>query len=271
MNIKKYILIAVGTFLVIVALAVCVSARFTFSNITVAPYAFIETFFSQWSPTLSVIGTFIIAILAFLAIYDNRRIQRLAINNQYLSNVEEWVRTNLDMLTRINKTFMLLAPESKRKKTLENENNILEAEERTLKEQKVLTNEEKGAQSAEASNRLEDINKRLIENIQKRIDINKQIMEIDENSVAESKTILDELRRMGGQVAYSEMKVKSVARLMGDDELAKFLDSYFAYGSNAAKVIEEDNFNKGIEIIEEMTEILSTVLNRVGYLRDKNY
>jgi hypothetical protein len=76
---------------------------------------------------------------------------------------------------------------------------------------------------------------------------------------------------MGGQVAYSEMKVKSVARLMGDDELAKFLDSYFAYGSNATKVIEEDNFNKCIEIIGEMTKILGTVLNRVGYLRDKNY
>lgn len=73
MNIKNYIFIAIGAFVVIVALAIGVSARFNVSNITADPYAFIENFFNQWSLALSGAGTVILALSVFSFIYENRR------------------------------------------------------------------------------------------------------------------------------------------------------------------------------------------------------
>lgn len=73
MNIKRFVIIACSVFLVIVALAVCVSARFSWSNITSDPYAFILNFFDQWSLALSAAGTIILAISVFAFIYENRR------------------------------------------------------------------------------------------------------------------------------------------------------------------------------------------------------
>ena len=73
MNIKRVVIIACSVFLVIVALAVCVSARFSLSNITSDPYAFILNFFDQWSLALSAAGTIILAISVFAFIYENRR------------------------------------------------------------------------------------------------------------------------------------------------------------------------------------------------------
>lgn len=73
MNIKKYIFIAIGAFVAIVALAIGVSARFNVSNITADPYAFIEKFFNQWSLALSAAGTVILALSVFSFIYENRR------------------------------------------------------------------------------------------------------------------------------------------------------------------------------------------------------
>lgn len=73
MNIKRVVIIACSVFLVLVALAVCISARFSLSNITSDPYAFISSFFNQWSLALSATGTIILAISVFASIYENRR------------------------------------------------------------------------------------------------------------------------------------------------------------------------------------------------------
>lgn len=73
MNIKKYIFIAIGVFVAIVVLAIGISARFSLSNITADPYAFIENFFSQWSPALAAASTIIVAVMVFWTIYNSRR------------------------------------------------------------------------------------------------------------------------------------------------------------------------------------------------------
>lgn len=73
MNIKRVAFIVGSVFLAIVALAVCVSARFSLSNITSDPYTFISSFFNQWSLALSATGTIILAISVFAFIYENRR------------------------------------------------------------------------------------------------------------------------------------------------------------------------------------------------------
>lgn len=73
MNIKRVVIIACSVFLGLVALAVCVSARFSLSNITSDFYAFIFSFFDQWSLALSGAGTIILAISVFAFIYENRR------------------------------------------------------------------------------------------------------------------------------------------------------------------------------------------------------
>jgi len=73
MNIKRVAFIVGGVFLTIVSLAVCVSARFSLSNITSDPYTFISSFFNQWSLALSAAGTIILAISVFAFIYENRR------------------------------------------------------------------------------------------------------------------------------------------------------------------------------------------------------
>ena len=73
MNIKRVAFIAGGAFLAIIALAVCVSARFSLSNITSDPCTFILNFFDQWSLALSAAGTIILAMSVFAFIYENRR------------------------------------------------------------------------------------------------------------------------------------------------------------------------------------------------------
>lgn len=73
MNIKKAVIIAITAFVIIVVLAIGLSARFSFSNIVDDPYTFIEKFFSQWSLALSAAGTIILAISVFAFIYENRR------------------------------------------------------------------------------------------------------------------------------------------------------------------------------------------------------
>ncbi|MDD5500740.1 MAG: hypothetical protein PHH57_03525 [Candidatus Omnitrophica bacterium] len=73
MSVKRLAIIVCVVFLVIVALAVCVSARFSLSNITSDPYVFISAFFNQWSLALSAAGTIILAVSVFTFIYENRR------------------------------------------------------------------------------------------------------------------------------------------------------------------------------------------------------
>jgi len=73
MNIKKLGFIAIGVFLIIAALAIGISARFSLSSIAGAPYTFIENFFRQWSPALAAAGTIILALSIFFFIYESRR------------------------------------------------------------------------------------------------------------------------------------------------------------------------------------------------------
>jgi hypothetical protein len=73
MNIKKYLYIGIGVFLVIVFLAAGTTAEFKLSNVTSDVYGYIEKFFSQWSLALGAAGTVILAISVFLFIYENRR------------------------------------------------------------------------------------------------------------------------------------------------------------------------------------------------------
>lgn len=75
MNIKKYLSIAIGAFLVIVILTIGISAKFSLLNITANPYQFIEDFFNQWSPALGAASTVILAVLVLWTMYDNRRSQ----------------------------------------------------------------------------------------------------------------------------------------------------------------------------------------------------
>jgi len=73
MNIKKYLYIGIGVFLVVVFLAAGTTAEFKLSNITSDVYSYIEKFFSQWSLALGAAGTIILALSVFFFIYENRR------------------------------------------------------------------------------------------------------------------------------------------------------------------------------------------------------
>ena len=73
MSIKKYLYIGIGLFLLIVVLAVGITAEFKLSNITDDVYAFIDEFFSRWSLALSAAGTIILGLLVFFNVYEGRR------------------------------------------------------------------------------------------------------------------------------------------------------------------------------------------------------
>lgn len=102
MNIKKYLYIGIGIFIVIVLLAVGITSEFKPSNITGNFYAFVEKFFSQWSPALAAAGTLIVAVVAFMTIYENRRSQRLATYERYFSQVEEWTENERQFLLNLH-------------------------------------------------------------------------------------------------------------------------------------------------------------------------
>jgi hypothetical protein len=94
MNIRKYLLIAIGAFLVIVILAVGISAKFSLSSIMANPYQFIEDFFDQWSPALSAAGTIILAGLVLWTMYDNRRSQERE-KEQAIHALHDEIHSNL--------------------------------------------------------------------------------------------------------------------------------------------------------------------------------
>jgi len=66
---KLLLLAGIGIFVIIVLLAIGITAKFSFQNIKTDPYDFISRFFSQWSPALSAAGTLIAATLAGTSIY----------------------------------------------------------------------------------------------------------------------------------------------------------------------------------------------------------
>lgn len=95
MSIKKVVIIAVAAFVVIVVLAIGLSARFSLSNIVDDPYAFIEKFFSQWSLALSAAGTIILALSVFSFIYENRRREERE-NRQAIHALHDEILWNLN-------------------------------------------------------------------------------------------------------------------------------------------------------------------------------
>lgn len=110
MNIKKYLCIAVGIFVAIVVLAIGISSRFSLSNITYDPYAFIEGFFAQWSPALSAAGVLIAAGLAFWAIYEGRQSQERereqamhALHDEIHSNMDDIIRLHFQVSEKVRK------------------------------------------------------------------------------------------------------------------------------------------------------------------------
>ena len=98
---KKYVSVAIGVFFLIVFLAVAVSARFSLSNIMANPYQFIEDFFEQWSPALSAAGTIIVAALAFLSLYENRRSQERE-RESAIHALHDEIRSNLTDISRLS-------------------------------------------------------------------------------------------------------------------------------------------------------------------------
>ena len=94
MNIRKYLLIAIVAFLVIVILAVGISAKFSLSNIMANPYQFIEDFFDQWSPALSAASTIILAGMVLWTMYDNRRSQERE-KEQAIHALHDEIHSNL--------------------------------------------------------------------------------------------------------------------------------------------------------------------------------
>lgn len=110
MNIKKYLFIAIGVFLAIVALAVGVSARFDLSNITADPYGFIENFFNQWSPALGAASTIILVVTVFWTIYESRRSRDRekgqvihALHDEIHSNLTDIIRLRFQISERVRK------------------------------------------------------------------------------------------------------------------------------------------------------------------------
>lgn len=269
MKIKKYVLIGIGAFSCIVALVIGISARFSLSNITSDPFSFIENFFHQWSPALAAAGTITVAIFAFIAIYESRRSQKLMMHDHSFSKVEEWARNDIDILMRITAMLRLLAPSSRRRKTLESELKTLDEEAMSLKNQMEMLEGEKSLHDIEASAQLEGVSRRLIEITQKRIDIMKELVKSGERELANVKNNLEELVKVVGRGAYGEMIAKPAIHLIGDAELIVRFDDHLDLGMELAKAIEEDNPEKGLEMTQRMERAVSLLLARVTYLRNK--
>ena len=94
MKVWKYILIAVGAFLVIVVFAAGVTARFSISNITADTYGFIEKFFSQWSPALGAASTVILVVTVLWTIYNHHRGEE-RVKEQVIHALHDEIHSNL--------------------------------------------------------------------------------------------------------------------------------------------------------------------------------
>jgi len=123
MGIKKYLLIALGVFLAIVVLAVCISARFNFLSIIDEPYAFVEKFFNQWSLALSAAGTVILALSVFSFVYENRRREERE-KQQAIQALHDEIHWNL---TRIIKLRFELSERLRHLETYEKVPEVLKA------------------------------------------------------------------------------------------------------------------------------------------------
>lgn len=262
MSIKKYLYVGIGVFLFIVFLAVCVTAEFKLSVITSDVYAFVEDFFNRWSPALAAAGTVIVAILTFIAIYESRRTRMIMMHEQRFFEVEEWTRNNMALIGRIRVMFGLSRYKIEAKRRLERQNRKLKHEEKILENQKHTRN-------AEVISRLEDITRRLKENREKQIKISKEIMQILQDDSENTKKNIDEIMRTWGQISYSEAIVKPVIRAIGDSELLTLFDAYYCLGLQLTKMISKEDLTKIDSLTSAINKILSGLVERVNYLREK--
>jgi hypothetical protein len=108
MNVKKYLYIAVGVLLILLILAVALSADFSFTNITSDPYGFIVKFFELWAPAVGAVGTLIVAVVIILVLNYIRRSQERE-KEQSIYALHDEIDINLSVILplrhRIDKTL----------------------------------------------------------------------------------------------------------------------------------------------------------------------
>ncbi len=258
-NIKKYLFIAIGTFLAIIIVAFGISARFDFSNIAIAPYQFIEDFFINWSPALSAVATFIVAILAFLAIYEGRRSHRLAVLDQQYSKIEEWIRDNVEAFRSMRLTIELSELEATREKELESENDSLG------KKRKMLESEMHAGKS--------ENNEELREITEKLIGINKELLSINERKIDFIKEGFEESRKTIVKIAGSDITIAPLIYSIGDVELKKLYESYASLVTKKTETLERATIEDSLDIfkkpINEMRNALQNLLVYIYHLRNK--
>jgi hypothetical protein len=67
-RVNKYYYTIITVFVLLLLLAVALSAEFSFSKITSDPYQFVVTFLELWAPAVGAIGTIVVAIVIILVL-----------------------------------------------------------------------------------------------------------------------------------------------------------------------------------------------------------
>ena len=97
MNVKKYYYIAGAVIVLLLVLAIAVSAEFRFSNITSDPYVFIVKFLELWAPAIGAIGTIIVAIVIIIVLNYIRRSQERE-KEQSIHALHDEININLSVI-----------------------------------------------------------------------------------------------------------------------------------------------------------------------------
>jgi hypothetical protein len=271
MNVKKYLYISIGVFLLIVFLAAGITAEFRLSNITSDVYDYIEKFFSQWSLALSAAGTIILAISVFFYIYENRRSQKLALFEARSSKLEEWASYNSDLIYQLTKEFIRSEESSTAIKQLESEKKALQDEKRRLQNQEKKLEIEKNAGNPEANDKLVDVIKRLIKISEKEKSVNKQIVEILQLGLEDLSEYWKEGVKIDSKVDYNQMIARPIIYSMGDSELIEYFDRYSNLRLELHEAIRGEEYGKCAVTSSDMLDIIRNMLSRLNELREKNY
>jgi hypothetical protein len=75
MRIQKYFFITTIILVLLLSLAIALSAEFSLTKITSDPYGFLVDFLGLWAPAVGAIGTVIVAIVIILVLYYIRQSQ----------------------------------------------------------------------------------------------------------------------------------------------------------------------------------------------------
>ncbi len=258
MSIKKLALIGGVVFLAIVVLALCISAKFSLTNIIKDPYVFISSFFSQWSPALSALGVIIASILALIAIYEGRRSQRIDLLDQQLSKVEMWASDNVEILENARYIIKITTFEFNRMRELENEGKMLEEKKKTL-ENKISTD-------IEAVNKLTDVMEKLIK-------VNEEQMAILERSMDYLWTHLDEIIKLTAKLQRSQISVLPIINSIRDPQLAENFIKYQKFttkmGEACVQWAEENKTDMFEKVIPDMLQEMQNLVSCTSELREK--